>query len=47
MGGNLCVQDKNSGLIKPLMEREVYQQVADLLGHNEDLLAEFAEFLKA
>ena len=33
------------GPSKPLTESEVYQQVANLFKHQEDLLAEFGQFL--
>ena len=33
------------GPAKPLTESEVYQQVANLFKHQEDLLAEFGQFL--
>ncbi|KAH9508489.1 Paired amphipathic helix protein Sin3a [Bulinus truncatus] len=35
----------NVGPSKPLTESEVYQQVANLFKHQEDLLAEFGQFL--
>ena len=38
-------QGMQVGPAKPLTESEVYQQVANLFKHQEDLLAEFGQFL--